>query len=119
LIMLISLMDHWTAHQLSLTLLYQVPVALAAWRGGFACGVLLGLVASASWHVLDLQSGTTATLAISIWNGVVRFGIFTMTSSLLARLRLSLFHERSLARTDPLTGAANGRTFYESVCGAV
>jgi diguanylate cyclase (GGDEF)-like protein len=38
---------------------------------------------------------------------------------LLSRLRLSLYIEKKLARSDPLTGAANGRTFYESVSLAV
>jgi diguanylate cyclase (GGDEF)-like protein len=35
-------------------------------------------------------------------------------SSLVSRLRVSILRERLLARTDSLTGAANGRTFYET-----
>ena len=34
-------------------------------------------------------------------------------------MRVSLFLEKKLARSDPLTGAANGRTFYETVSLAV
>lgn len=116
LVLMISLLDHWSKHQLSLALLYPVPVALAAWRGGFPCGVLVALTATVSWQAADLYSGAEWSPIICLWNGIVRFGVFTMTSSLLARLRLSLLHEKALARTDSLTGAANGRTFYETVC---
>ena len=81
--------------------------------------MLVALGAASSWHGAEPIVGADPHPVVSLWNGMVRFGTFTMTSSLLARLRLSLLHERALARTDPLTGAANGRTFYESVCLAV
>jgi diguanylate cyclase (GGDEF)-like protein len=54
-----------------------------------------------------------------VWNGIARFGVFVITASLLSRLRVSLVLEKKLARSDPLTGAANGRTFYENVSLAV
>jgi diguanylate cyclase (GGDEF)-like protein len=53
--------------------------------------------------------------AAGIWNGTVRFGMLVLTSSLVARLHAAVLREHLLARTDPLTGAANGRTFYETV----
>src|SRR5207237_828725 len=45
----------------------------------------------------------------------VRFGTLVLTSSVVARLHTAVLREHLLARTDPLTGAANGRTFYETV----
>lgn len=51
--------------------------------------------------------------AVGVWNGVVRFATLALVSSLVARLHASVRRERWLARTDPLTGAANARTFYE------
>src|SRR5262249_5901959 len=42
-------------------------------------------------------------------------GTLALTTSLVSRLHAGILRERLLARTDPLTGAANGRTFYEAV----
>jgi diguanylate cyclase (GGDEF)-like protein len=101
---------------LSFTLFYLLPVGWAAWRGGLAYGVLLSLAAVLTWHVADVLADAEAHPALLVLNGVVRFGTFVIASSLLSRLRSSLLLEQALARTDPLTGAANGRTFYEVVC---
>src|SRR5260370_39212914 len=48
------------------------------------------------------------------WSGVVRLGTLVLVTSLVSRLRVGIVRERLLARTDALTGAANGRTFYET-----
>jgi diguanylate cyclase (GGDEF)-like protein len=53
-----------------------------------------------------------------MWNGIVRFCILALVSSLLSRLHASMGREHRLARTDPLTGAANGRNFYETTAAA-
>src|SRR5436853_266478 len=71
LVVLIGLLDHWSRHRLSLALLYQVPVALAAWRGGFPGGVLLALAATAGWHQVDVYDGGELHTAVALWNGVV------------------------------------------------
>jgi diguanylate cyclase (GGDEF)-like protein len=97
----------------SFPLLFLVPVAWAAWRGGFAFGTLLGLVSVAAWLAGEVAHRPDLHPAVALLNGVIRFGAFVIASSLLARLRVSMLHEKALARTDPLTGAANGRTFYE------
>jgi diguanylate cyclase (GGDEF)-like protein len=119
LVVLIALLDHWSGRRLSLGLLYPIPVALAAWRGGLPCGLLVALAATGIWHIADCLSQPELSLAAVLVSGVVRFGAFTLVASLLGRLRLSLLHEKALARTDALTGAANGRTFYEAACLAI
>jgi diguanylate cyclase (GGDEF)-like protein len=112
---LIALLDHVVGPKLSFALLYLVPIALSAWWGGFAQGILLSLACALSWQLVDALADPDAGPALHIWNGTTRFGVFVVTSSLLSRLRLSLYIEKQIARSDPLTGAANGRTFYESV----
>src|SRR5205823_5425701 len=54
-------------------------------------------------------------VTVGTWNGVTRFATLALASSLVARLHSGILRERLLARTDPLTGAANARTFYEAV----
>jgi GGDEF domain-containing protein len=105
--------DYWTGPELSVAPFYLVPIAIGAWCGGFSHGILLALAATAVWHLTDMADFPAAHIIVRIWNAVVRFGFFVIASSLLARLRSGLLREQTLARTDPLTGAANGRTFYE------
>jgi diguanylate cyclase (GGDEF)-like protein len=109
----IALVDFWIGPQLSFSIFYLIPIALGAWWGGFALGILFSLMSTLIWHTIALHDGPPALVHVYLWNDVVRFGFFVITSSLLARLRMALLQEQALARTDALTGAANGRTFYE------
>lgn len=115
LVAVIGFFDSLMGPKLSFGIFYLVPIALGAWWGGFAQGILLSMACALSWQIVDIAGGESSAPVIHLWNGTARFGIFVITSSLLSRLRLSLFLEKKLARSDPLTGAANGRTFYESV----
>lgn len=115
LVAVIGVFDYLTGPQLSFAIFYLAPIALGAWWGGFAQGILLSMACALSWQFVEIAEGSTIGPVIQLWNGIARFGIFIVTSSLLSRLRVSLFLEKKLARSDPLTGAANGRTFYESV----
>src|ERR1019366_6848355 len=107
--------DYLLGPSLSFAIFYLVPIALGAWWGGFAQGILLSAACAVSWQLGEIFGGSESSSVMHLWSGTARFGIFVITSSLLSRLRVSLFLEKKLARSDPLTGAANGRTFYESV----
>jgi diguanylate cyclase (GGDEF)-like protein len=111
---LIAALDRATESLLSFSMLYLLPVAACAWFGGFPHGILLALGGSAAWHTVDWLENPALPPAIRVWNGIVRFGTLALMASLVSRLRVSIMRERLLARTDALTGAANGRTFYET-----
>jgi diguanylate cyclase (GGDEF)-like protein len=113
LIGVIAVVDYSLGPRLSLAIFYLIPIAIGAWWGGFAFGILFSLISTVVWHALNLRHDPGTELHVCLWNDVVRFGFFVITSSLLARVRLAVLREQTLARTDPLTGAANGRTFYE------
>jgi diguanylate cyclase (GGDEF)-like protein len=115
LIGLIAVLDYFAGPKLSFGILYLVPIALCAWWGGFARGILLSMICAVSWQIVGVAEDPDVNPAIHLWNGIARFGVFAITSSLLSRLRVSLYVEKKMARSDPLTGAANGRTFYETV----
>jgi diguanylate cyclase (GGDEF)-like protein len=115
----IGLLDSITGRGFSFAIFYLIPIALGAWFGGFAQGILISMACAVSWQVVEASWGSEVTPLTHLWNGTARFGIFVVTSSLLSRLRLSLYLEKRLARSDPLTGAANGRTFYDGVSLAV
>jgi len=111
----IALLSYLSGPRLSFALFYLVPIALCAWWGGFSQGILLSMACAVSWQFVEGIDDPTVGPAIHLWNGIARSGIFIITASLLSRLRLSLYVEKQLAHADPLTGAANGRTFYENV----
>jgi diguanylate cyclase (GGDEF)-like protein len=109
----VALVDYGPGRRLSCLLFYLAPVALAAWWGGFPAGLLLSLAAAGFRYLACAGHFPEEPSAVPLWDGVVHFSAFALVSSLVSRLRLALVRERSLARLDPLTGAANGRTFYE------
>lgn len=111
----IALLDYVTGPHLSFTMFYLIPVAVCAWWGGFAHAILISLAGSLTWSVVDAFENPLLFPTAGVWNGVTHFCTLVLISSLVARLRAGILRERRLARTDPLTGAANGRTFYEAV----
>jgi diguanylate cyclase (GGDEF)-like protein len=112
---LIALVDYATGPLLSLSIFYLLPIAACAWWGGFAHGILLSLAGAVAWHIVDAYEIPGLPAYVGLWNGIVRFGTLVFVSSLVARLHAGVLRERFLARTDPLTGAVNGRTFYQVV----
>jgi diguanylate cyclase (GGDEF)-like protein len=113
LVAFIALLDYATGPYLSVSVFYFIPVAVCAWWGGFSHGILVSLGGAVAWHLIDGLENPAIAPFLQVCNGVLRFGILVLTSSLVSRLRAGVLRERLLARTDALTGAANGRTFYE------
>src|SRR5436305_3085937 len=110
----VSLLDLATGPYLSFTVFYLLPVAGCACWGGFTPCLLVAVVASVAGHVVEAIEADSIPEAARIWNDVVRFGTLTLVGSLVSRVHAGMLRERRLARTDPLTGAANARTFYEA-----
>jgi diguanylate cyclase (GGDEF)-like protein len=112
---LIALLDYETGPALSLSIFYLIPVGICAWWAGFSHGILLSLAGAVAWSLVDSLENPALTAPIGLWNGIVRCGTLVIISSLVSRVHAGAMRERLLARTDALTGAANGRTFYEAV----
>jgi diguanylate cyclase (GGDEF)-like protein len=111
----IALLDYHTGPYLSFGIFYLIPVVVAAWWGGLTHGFLLSVISAVAWHSIEMVENPGVPIGIELWNSIARFCTFVLVSSLVVRLHASIRREQLLARTDPLTGAANGRTFYETV----
>jgi diguanylate cyclase (GGDEF)-like protein len=119
LVAIIGVLDDVTSFELSLTVLYLVPTAVASWYGRRRLGLLVCILAAATMLLVDLRSGHEySNVAIPVWNAAFRLGIFAVTADLLCRLRDSLEEVAALARTDGLTGVLNGGTFMQR-CDAI
>lgn len=107
-------LDYLTGPGLSFALFYLLAALAAAWQGGFSLGILLAAVGAAAWLVVDRAEVPQVAADVALWNAAALFATMVLIASLVARLQSALWRERQLARTDPLTGVANGRTFYET-----
>jgi diguanylate cyclase (GGDEF)-like protein len=112
----IAALDHTTGYELSFSIFYLVPIAFAAWYGNLRLGVFLSAVSAMTWLIVDRTAGHSYSQAIiAFWNAVVRFGFFTVTAALIAKVRLQLEKEKLMARLDRLTETMNVRAFQEEV----
>ncbi len=110
----VAALDWITGSELSFSIFYLVPVSLAAAYGGRTLGLATALLSAAAWLAVDVGGGQAYSSAlIPVWNVGVRLGFFVITSLLVARIRTHIAVEERLARADGLTGAMNGRAFYE------
>lgn len=109
----IGLLDHVTGIELRLYPLYVAPVALAAWRLGLRAGLIISLLAAATWAGSHLLAGESFPAWAWVLNALAHVTAFTVVASLVVFLQRSKTAERRLARTDPLTGLVNARAFYE------
>lgn len=114
LVALIGFVDYWTGVQVSVSILYLLPITMAAWFSGKSQSLMVSLLSATAWLMADLQEEKHySILAAPYWNSVVMLSIFLIVGYLLAELKTLLQREESLARTDYLTGVANKRSFTE------
>ncbi len=114
LMVLVGVADFLTGFEISLSLFYLGPVALAAWSLSRKGGLILSVTCAATALAANLLAGQQhSSPMITFWNFGMRLTSFFVVTLLLSELRSHLEHERQLSRTDFLTGALNGRAFYE------
>ncbi len=107
-------LDFATGPELTPALFYLIPIALVAWYAGRGAGAGVAAASAFVWLLSDaLTHGGYATAVIPYWNAAARLGSLLLVSETVARLRAAIGREQELARTDPLTGVANSRAFYE------
>lgn len=111
----ISILDFLTGLEIIFSFFYLLPVSIAAWYVGRKEGVFLSVASALTWTLANqiLREGTIRLL-VSYWNAGVHLGFFLIFTLLVSEVRILLERERSLARTDFLTGVLNRRAFYEA-----
>jgi hypothetical protein len=98
LVLLAGWIDYVTGVEVSLSILYLLPVSMGAWFVGRRVGVVLSFLGSATWFLADFFSARTYSHPlIPYWNALVMFGFFLITAVILSTLRVSLERERRRA----------------------
>jgi diguanylate cyclase (GGDEF)-like protein len=113
-VLLVGALDLVTGYEISLSLLYLVPVSLATWYCDRRAGVAIAALSSVAWFVADRYSGHVYSRElIEVWNTLVRLGFFIVTAWLLSELGRQFELEKQRARIDGMTGLLNGPAFIE------
>jgi diguanylate cyclase (GGDEF)-like protein len=111
---LLGLLDYLTGFEISFAFFYLLPVSLTAWGISRAAGFVIAIACAAIWLLANMLAGEPfSSPVIPYWNAITRCGFFFVVSILLAEVRQLLEYERSLARSDVLTGIPNSRAFYD------
>ncbi len=116
LIGIVGYLDYLTGREISFAIFYLVPIAYITWHTGRQTGILASIASALTWF-FDEYTGTDLSVypAIPYWNAAGMLGFFLVVTYILAELRDVLEKEKSLSRTDYLTGADNPQAFTEKV----
>ncbi len=110
LVLFFGFIDYVTGPDLSIFVLYLIPVFLGTWFIGIWAGALLSFLSALAWSLADR---IYANAIVPYWNLAVEVSSFLVLTYILAVLKQSLDNEKLLARTDYLTGTVNRRHFIE------
>ncbi|MHC1766879.1 MAG: ATP-binding protein [Verrucomicrobiia bacterium] len=84
----IGLTDWAITSELSVSLLYLVPVGLSAWLGGRLTGVFIASTAAVAWFLAEWMGGSQHfSLSGLLWQSGSRLGFYFVTALLVSRIR--------------------------------
>jgi len=114
LVLVIGSIDTFTSYDISVSLLYFIPIIMIAWFEGGLPAILISIFSAITWALSNLMSGHIySNFAVPIWNTVMMLGMFMVVAYSIATVKKLFVKEREHAHTDDLTGIANIRFFYE------
>jgi len=114
LVAIVGWCDYRTGWEMSFSILYLAPVVLAARHGHPRLWPIVAASSAVTSLLVGLSSGHPySQLWMPFWNATARLGIYLFAGRLVVSLRRHLEIERTMARTDPLTGLMNRRAFGE------
>lgn len=102
-------------HEITISIFFLIPIALATWYGNYRLGVFFCALSVSIWYLIDAgwSAHSSGIHFPPYWNSAIRLGLFLATAQLLTQLKAHLIIERNLSRTDELTGVLNVRGFTE------
>jgi len=112
----IALADYLVGYEISTSLFFLIPIALATWYGSYRQGVFFAFLSAIIWYSIDavFSPHIYSHPLIPFWNTGVRLVLFLIATQFLTLLKHQSEIEKNLSRTDGLTGVMNGRGFAEA-----
>jgi diguanylate cyclase (GGDEF)-like protein len=114
LLALLGWLDYLTGDY-SLIIFYLIPVSLVAWFVNRPGGMIFCILAVVTRFAVN-EASTSFKLqntALHYWNECIELVFLLIMSLLFSALRKNLDSEKTLANSDPLTGALNRRAFFD------
>jgi diguanylate cyclase (GGDEF)-like protein len=110
----LGIIDYKTGPDISISLFYMIPVALASWTLGRSEGILVSVACTAIGQGMDLLTGEISPDPIYLWNAVAFLASLSIFSLLFAEIHELLNNATYLSRTDFLTGILNRRALMDA-----
>ena len=91
---LVAFADYFSGVEMSMSILYFVPIAIVTWYVGFAAGLIAALLSAVIWLMNDniLSNHHYDIRFFAYWNAFVRFCIFTIIAIVISKIK-SMFQE--------------------------
>ncbi len=113
-IILLGIFDYYTGIEVPLSIFYLIPIGLSAWYINRTAGYVFSLCSVLAYCLSHcVRDETFSQPAILYINCGARLVFFLLVAFIMYRLKFMLVTQVKFARTDPLTGIANRRYFYE------
>ncbi len=112
-VLTIAVIDYFIVVDVSLSILYLLPISLISWYGKRWFSVFLVGFSTVGWFVAESAAKTDLPMLLLLWNTAVRLIVFLTIASLISSLKIAYEKEKDLARIDGLTRIVNQRFFRE------
>jgi two-component system NtrC family sensor kinase len=90
LVLAVGGIDYWTGEEVSVSILYLIPICLCTWQVGQTQGFAVALVSTITWLAADAAAGPHwGHPLVPYWNAVVLLGFFGIVVYLLSALKVS------------------------------
>ena len=112
----IGVIDYRTGIEYRVVPLYFIPLGLAAWYLGRIGATIIAILAAFTWALSNHLAGMHfSSSRVWVANFATQALAFGFVGVLFSTMKRALERERRLSHTDPLTGLANSRAFYQQV----
>lgn len=96
-LLVIGFVDYITGYQISVSLLYLIPISLAAWLGGRAPGIFISVISLVTTATTDFMAGKDYPhYFVELWNLLMRLGFFVVYVLVLSQLKADFDERRRL-----------------------
>lgn len=103
-----------TGTEYAFSLFYLFPIIISTWYVGRGIGIIMSIISVLTWLTADVSLlHKFSNSAVPFINETFRLVVFLFVTCLLWELKRVLVINTAQARTDPLTGIANRRAFFE------